>query len=255
MTSAVTDAHDLESALEALRHTGHHVGDERTGETFEEALAMTRQAFGEVHPTTARLYNLLAISLYTSDPEGALEAFEKALEIRRRTLAADHVSIAESLNNLAYIDVLRGDLAPARDRFEEALEIYEKALGPRHDSVARTLTNLGSVLIGLGELDEAQAHLERALEIAEEILGPRSIQAAQTLTELGRLYVARGLSGPAEEAFRLGVEALRHQAGQGVSIGFMMREILAPYADLLEEIGRADEARALREERETYDAG
>jgi len=95
------------------------------------------------------LYNQGVNNVYAGDLEGAIAAFEKALEIDPIFHSAWH-NLVIALNNL--------------DRYREAIAACEKVL-ETDPKVHEAWNLLGNALNGLGQYSEAIAAFEKALEI------------------------------------------------------------------------------------------
>jgi tetratricopeptide (TPR) repeat protein len=73
--------------------------------------------------------------------------YERALEIRRRTLGEEHPDTAATLNNLALPLQAQDEYDEAHSLYERALATYEKTLGEDHpyaEVVRQNLRNLDS---------------------------------------------------------------------------------------------------------------
>lgn len=154
---------------------------------FQQALAIHRQAFGDVHPVVATdLGNLALLSRELGEPQQALQYLRPTVDILRRLYGDAHPQTARALTNVA--DLLRelGETEGARLHLEAALTIDRQAFGDRHPAVAADLNNLALVERELGDHDSARRHLEEALEAATASLGgdhPLVGQLRRTLAE------------------------------------------------------------------------
>jgi tetratricopeptide (TPR) repeat protein len=117
---------------------------------------------------------------------------ERALAIREEVLGPHNLDVAESLNNLAALDVVTDRLAQARPLLERALAIWERTLGTKDPGFAVILHNLADFHLGQGRYAEAQSLLERAVAIAETALGPDHSIVASALNLLAKLYRQQG---------------------------------------------------------------
>lgn len=59
----------------------------------------------------------------------------QVLEMRERTLGAEHAEVAGALNNLAVLLKSMGRFGEAQALYEKSIRIKEKALGPAHPQV------------------------------------------------------------------------------------------------------------------------
>jgi non-specific serine/threonine protein kinase/serine/threonine-protein kinase len=185
----------------------------------------------------------VGVALYKQGRSEEAEAeFLRALEVRERSLPADHPHLARSLSALGAIYVERGDAERAVELYRRALEHLERTLGPRHAHVALALTNLAQAYRGLGRWDEAEAALDRAIEIQEATVGPEHPDLAQPLNTLGLLLVQRGELARAERALLRALEVRRAALGdESPWVAESMRNLGSLYL----EMGRLDEAEPL----------
>jgi tetratricopeptide (TPR) repeat protein len=212
---------------------------------YERALAIQEKVLGLEHPGTAASLNNLAALLHV---EGGLAAarplYERALAIREKVLGPEHSQTAISLNNLARLLHAQGDLAGARLLQERDLSIREKVLGPEHPATATSLSNLGYLLSDLGQAGEAEPLFHRAVAIGNKALG-----AEHPLTQRYQSHYARLLLNTARsaESLILAQAALAvHAATNGPNHPWT-KDSARVTADALAALGRAEEARALRE--------
>ena len=103
--------------------------------------------------------------------DNALEALEKALNIRKKILQHGSLEIAKLLNNIASIHYQKGDTRSALKKFNEALEIMKIFMeGPiRRESIVYDtsiiLTNIGKIHLERKKYDLAYRMLEEALMV------------------------------------------------------------------------------------------
>ncbi len=117
---------------------------------------------------------------------------DRALEIRERTLGAEHPDTAESLNNLAYLLLSQGDYEGARPLLERALVIREYVLGPEDPDTTVSLNNLAGLLQSQGDYDGARPLFERALAIHLKVRGAEHPNTSRSLNNLANLLRAQG---------------------------------------------------------------
>ncbi len=65
----------------------------------------------------------------------ALSYFEKALEIRRKTLPENHPDFAQSYNNIAWVYGSMNDYRKALEYFERSLDTYKRSLPANHPHI------------------------------------------------------------------------------------------------------------------------
>jgi tetratricopeptide (TPR) repeat protein len=212
---------------------------------LRDALAIREKVLGPEHSETATSLNNLANLLQTQgDFAGARPLLERALAIHEKALGPEHPDTASSLDNLAGLLQDQGDVAVARPLLERALAIREKALGPEHPNTAASLNNLAGLLLKHGDLAGARPLYERALAICEKALGREHPNANRVRCNLCHLLL---LIGHSTEALPLGETALAaHDKALGRGHAWTMDSARVT-ADALDALGRAEEAKALRE--------
>ncbi|MGH9902303.1 MAG: tetratricopeptide repeat protein, partial [Pyrinomonadaceae bacterium] len=140
--------------------------------------------------------------------------YQRAFDIRERSLEPDHLLIASSLNSLANIKRTKGEDDKATALYRRALEIREKALGPEHPEVATSLNNLANTYNESdADYDKAEPLYRRALAIREKVLGPEHPDVAQTLYNLVVYYGSKGDYARAEPLCRRALSILEKSLG------------------------------------------
>ncbi|XP_071965427.1 uncharacterized protein [Antedon mediterranea] len=98
-------------------------------------------------------------------------------------------SLAETFNNLAFIDYRQGRLNEAFELFSKALQLQKESGGSKV-LVAESYNNLGQIQAQLGQYEEGSKLLEKALEIYEEYyFGSLPPNVGGTLLNLAMAYV------------------------------------------------------------------
>jgi tetratricopeptide (TPR) repeat protein len=211
----------------------------------ERALAIREKVLGPEHPETAKSVNNLAFLLKEQgDFAGGRPLQERALTTFEKVLGAEHPDTARSLDNLAVLLAGQGDFAGARPLQERALAIREKVLGPEHPDTAESMNNLASLLEQQGDFARARPLHERALAICKNALGSEHRATNYIRSGLSRLLL---LTGHSTEALALGETALAaHDKVLGPHHAWT-KDSARVTADALDALGRAEEAKALRE--------
>lgn len=137
----------------------------------------------------------------------------RALAIREATLGADHLDVAASLSQLAWVLRKRGEYAEAEPLLRRAVAISERQLGPNHPDVAGALASLGATYMQLRRYDEAEPLLRRALAIRERAFGPDDPAVAGNLNSLGGLLWSQGKYAEAEPFLKRAVDINEHVLG------------------------------------------
>lgn len=116
------------------------------------------------------------VFLLVGDSDGALQQFDRALEI-----APGH---AVARLQIAFEHLKRGDFARARSHAQEAVELESKNFVGHYA--------LGRALLGIGEVEQAVAQLETALKLAPD--------SPETCFSLAQAYAR---AGKKEQAARM----------------------------------------------------
>jgi tetratricopeptide (TPR) repeat protein len=218
-----------------------------TGATplLKRALAIREKVHGPDDPVTAESLSNLGLLLQAeNDLSGARPLLERALAIREKKLPPEHPDTARSLNNFAQLLQAQGNLTGARPLLERALAIREKVLGPEHPDTATSLHNLALLLHAQGDFVGARPLFERALGINEKASGPAHPVTNHVRTNLSRLLLT---CGQPTEALALGETALTAYAELLGLDHAWTKDSARVTADALDALGRAEQAKALRE--------
>lgn len=158
---------------------------------IDEALALERQRFGDVHPRVASALEILASVREASDERvAAIEDWREALRIRRLVYPAGHRDIAKTLTSLGTaLSAL--DAAAAIPLFEEAAASHAAAKPPRTTDLAEVRIGLAGALERAGQADAAERTLLVVLADSEADAAPRSrVMGLQRL--LAEFYLRTG---------------------------------------------------------------
>jgi serine/threonine protein kinase/Tfp pilus assembly protein PilF len=150
----------------------------------------------EVSTVIGRVY--LRLGLY----EKAQPLLEQSLELGRQTVGPEHVSIAQTLNDLGVLHRERGNVAAAQPLLEESLAMRRHLLGSVDKDVAVTLVELARVLRDRGLDAKAEPLAREALAIRRQVFGEVHRETATSLNELALLLFGRGDLDGAEPLFR-----------------------------------------------------
>ena len=149
----------------------------------------------------------------------AKEFYEKALEMKRKTLPENHSSIAETLDNLGLVCNDLDDKNKAKEFYERALGMYRETIDQNHILIARILKNLGNVYSDLGDKkflspkseyifikNKAKEFLEEALEMYKKTLPVNDKSIADILHNLGSVYYNLDDKNKAKELYEKALE-------------------------------------------------
>ncbi|HYH44530.1 MAG TPA: serine/threonine-protein kinase, partial [Thermoanaerobaculia bacterium] len=143
--------------------------------------------------------------------EEAAPLLGKALA-RRRETAPGSLELADSLENVAWLEFLRSDYKTAEPLMREAIALRRRLLGDRSPRVAQALNRLGTLLAERHQatdeqrLSEIEGLHREALAIYRAAEGARGPGVADSLFHLAKLSKLRG---DLTEAERLDRQVLR----------------------------------------------
>jgi tetratricopeptide (TPR) repeat protein len=137
------------------------------------------------------LNNLALVYRTQGRYDEAIEKYEEALRIGKKTIGSEHSDYAARLNNLANVYQSLGRYDEAIEKYEEALRIGEKTTGRAHPYYAICLNNLGLVYTSQDRYDEAIEKYEEALRIDEKTIGKEHPNYAIDLNNLASVYEAQ----------------------------------------------------------------
>ena len=157
------------------------------------------QRLGADHPQVASAWVLVSELSQRSDRfQEAVAAYERALEIRRRTLGPQSIAVGDTHNRLGLVLMTLSRYAESQSHFERGLAALESSAGPHSRDVLSVLLNLADCLRAQGRVDDAEPLLARALEIAPDPSPERAVYF--NVSGLNRLITGR--AGEAEVRFR-----------------------------------------------------
>ncbi|CAF1510125.1 unnamed protein product [Rotaria magnacalcarata] len=102
--------------------------------------------------------------------EKAITFYKESLEIYRKILPKDDVSLATIYNNIALAYNNMDDYSEALEFYEKSFKIREKALPPNHPSLTISNWCIGDVYRKIGDYSKALLFLEKALGIFRKSL-------------------------------------------------------------------------------------
>ena len=177
---------------------------------------LARTQYGENSSNHAWVLNLIANSyqaIYRNAE--AVTYYKRALEIREKSLGADHIDVARSLTDLGGFYKTLTRHVEAEQMLKRALAIREKAHGEDNADVAQTVNDLADIYFTLGRYAQAEALFKRGLAIREKVLGPDDIYVAESLSNLASLYGTLGRDKEAETSEKRALAIWEKASGSG----------------------------------------
>jgi eukaryotic-like serine/threonine-protein kinase len=165
---------------------GRDVSIRRAVEVAEPAIT---PAFSGQPTVEASVRNVLGQTYsYLGELTPAVEQLQRALELRKTALGADHVETLSSQNNLASAYVAAGRLDRAIPLFERTVESRTATLGANHPDTLVTQNNFALALRDAGQWHRAIPLFERTLAAETATLGADNPRTLLTQNNLALTY-------------------------------------------------------------------
>jgi serine/threonine-protein kinase len=235
-------------------------------------------------PSDARFVRALGSLAVARDALGDSAEGERALrevlELKRKVFAPDHVSVASTLRDLAYLAARRGGHAEAQELMGQSRAIFVAHFGTDHDEVAKVADALGTILLNQRRFDEATTSYREAIAICEraQLTGEVCLRAhynlgmayyrqqkhaearavqesvlaerrarfgdrhAHVAVSLGALANIAVAQDRAEDAVKLATEAVDILESQGMGASRDAAQLRSGLAQALASAGRPEEA-------------
>ena len=159
---------------------------DKGAERIEEELADQPAIQATLMDTMGTVYT--SLGLY----DAAVPLVKNALSKRRALLGNEHLEVAQSLNHLGEVQMLKADYAEATAHLRDALAVRRELLGSSTPEVAETLADLADVLTRQGEFAEAEPLIRESLAIRRQVLGEKHPDVAESLEDLALSLLDQG---------------------------------------------------------------
>ena len=193
--------------LNALGISHYFLHDYESAELELRESARIREVVHGDHAKLASSLSNLGVVLIAADKfRPALEAQQRALEIRRKLLGEEHTAVALSLAHVGHLHNLLGDPRKGLTYLKQALGIRERLLGEDHQHVRINLQMLGLAATTAGEYELAETYLNRAAQLNSRAFDSDNLQLTRVHQSMARL---QGFLGRWAESERVARESLR----------------------------------------------
>lgn len=162
-------------------------------EQLKMALAIRETLVKENSELIAGSYNDLGLVYSTTDPNKALDHYEKALAIYERIHGKFHPKIAIANTNIGFAYRTLEFYGDAINNFESALAIWEKIYPNAHPSKAFILFNLGQTYLKMGNEKFAAEFYEKSLATYRSSYGKKHPAIATVLNAMGNLKLSSAM--------------------------------------------------------------
>jgi eukaryotic-like serine/threonine-protein kinase len=220
------------------------------GELLRGSQARSLALLHDVPAVRASLQHVFGLIHKTRGQYGpAREAFEEALEQRRRLVGPDAPETLESLQALGEVCHEAGDAERSRALLEESLERHRRVYGDEHERTARVLHALAAAT-ARRDLEKAGELWRRALEIRRAALPAGHPDLAESLSSIAGYHYSRREYPRARDLWREALAVFSRPEDRRHPINISIRSDLASVLGTLNAHG---EAEALQ--REAIDLG
>jgi serine/threonine-protein kinase len=238
--------HDLALALNEYGVVLFNSGElEPAHVAYEEALALKRRVFGEVHTQVSATLMNMAIALQNlGRADDALAAFRRSLEIDRRIYGERHPEVAAALGGVAFSLHRSGQLEEARTLYAESVDIWRAVAEPGlQPLLADTTSNYGALLVDLDEPAAAEPVLREAVARYAELPSADPMRRAVAEARLGAALAGLGRAREAVTLLDRAMAELEPTFYGWKRAGFVAFQLAAARAHLA--LGDRERARAI----------
>lgn len=169
------------------RATGKYTQAE---EQLMMSLALREKMLRENDELIAASYNDLGLVFSMTDPDKALDYYERALKIYQANHGEEDPKIAIANTNIGFVFRQLESYGEAVINFETALSIWEKIYPQPHPSKAFALFNLGETYLKIGDTKAAAGYYERARKMYLDCHGNKHPELARVLNAIGNLVIS-----------------------------------------------------------------
>jgi tetratricopeptide (TPR) repeat protein len=141
-----------------------------------------------------------------SNYDKALEYYLKCLDIRLKTLGAEHPSVAISYGDIGRIWDSKGEYDKALEYYEKSLDFKLKTIGENHPNVLNSYNYVGIIWKSKGNYDKALEYFKKSLEISLKTIGENHYKVSLSYNNIGVIWKSKGNYDKALEYFKKSLE-------------------------------------------------
>ena len=204
-----------------------------------DALSANHQSREQEQISPASILDAKGDTLFFSgDYDNALLAYQRALDLREKTLGTDHLQLVQNLYNLATIYEAKNDYISAVKLYKRSQKIAVQKLGQNNPDAQAIQGYISAIfdargLIGKSKTDAHQyVSLYKRIDTGHPLLGV-------ALRKLAKLYMQEKNFKRAELYLQESIDVVEKSIGEDHPY---LAVILADYVSLLKQLDRNDEA-------------
>jgi tetratricopeptide (TPR) repeat protein len=209
----------------ALERAAATVGSKFAGQPVLEA---------KIRHTIGRTYQDLGLF-----PE-AEQAYERAIELRRRLLGAENPTTLSTMQDLGELYWLEGNYQKSAEFLAPLLEIQRRVVGSQHPDTLQTMNDLATAYDEQGKYAEAERLYEDLVESRRRILGEDDRETLNAMNNLAVVYDDQGKRQKAEALYRKVLELQKRVLGEEHPYTLTTMNNLGQLYDEIGEYGRAE---------------
>ncbi|CAL1265179.1 unnamed protein product [Larinioides sclopetarius] len=162
-----------------------------------------QEKYGPHHPDVVAMMDIITI-VYRGMRryKDAAKIQHEVLDIKKKTLSQNDISIASTLNTLSALYGKTRKVEEAEKFCRKAVEFRKRVLGKNHVDVGKQLCNLAAICCHTKKYKEAVNCYQEALEILSCTLGPENTYTVKTKNNLASLYVETENYKEAEKLYK-----------------------------------------------------
>lgn len=200
-----------EAAYKAARG-GRYDRESRPGSAVVDPAALAAALdLAESQSTLGAVYRA------TGAYQDALPQYQRALDLRQRSLQADHLCIAQSQSGLGELQQSLGAYGAALPLYQASLATRRRRLPAQHRDIAHALSDLASLYRAMGVYPRAEELYRQALTIRLSLGGDHP-DVAESLHDLGSLNKLTGAYVAAEKLFQEALAIRQARLGQNLEV-------------------------------------
>ena len=235
----IGDKKGIADTLDQIARTDGDLGKSAEAEQKYQQELKIRSDIGDKSGSDVAYLNLSQLLYYEGRYEEALTNAKQALQIEMQT--GNEASQALSLMNIGQISFQLAKFDDALTYQQRSLDLFQKLNKPLE--TAQMLTNIGGTYAVIGQNDRASQNYAQALQQARKIGDKLTISGI--LDAMTSLYLVQGRYGDALQSQQ---DAVSNAQQLQADSGTWTVEIKADYANVLNQIGRGEEAQKTLEE-------
>jgi CHAT domain-containing protein/tetratricopeptide (TPR) repeat protein len=207
---------DVATVQNNLGHLRRARGEfSRSRDHYLKALALFQDLYGPRASTVADVLDALGLlDADAGDYISARTLAHAALEIREAALPANHLDIAYSHNNIAFIAHYLKEFDTALAHYKAGLGILRRVHGDTHSEIASVYNNIGTIHHDRGDTRSAEEYYRKALVVRQRAFGETHPHVSTSYNNLAMLALSTRDLAAAEDGFRRSLAIRRVALGE-----------------------------------------